>query len=147
MSRQLLAWVAMAAWLVGCASSETSSPQSAAGVSPSEAGRGASQATGGGPMSGGPATNPATGGGPIGGNGPGVTPVDPIPTTLEPGSCGLEQPAFRETFDTPLSGVTAAISVRPQMELPALWAPGGASFFLRQPSRKTSWTRGVAGAP
>lgn len=76
-------------------------------------------------MSGGLTTTPATGGGPLAGNGPGVTPVGPIPTTLEPGSCGLEQPAFRETFDTPLSGVTAAISVRPQMELPALWVPGG----------------------
>jgi hypothetical protein len=133
MSRQSLACAAMAAWLVGCASSETSSPQSAAGVSSSEAGKGASQAMGGGPMSGGPATNPSTGGAPVAGNGPVITPVDPIPTTLEPGSCGLEQPAFCETFDSPTPGGRGGDLDESRWSYSRYGHPGGASFFLRGP--------------
>ena len=128
MSRQSLAWVALVAGLGGCASSEASSPQSAAGVSSSQAGNGASPATGGGP-----ATNPSTGGGSIAGNGPSITPVDPIPTTLEPGSCGLEQPAFCETFDTPNPGGRGGDLDETRWSYSRYGHPGGTSFFLRGP--------------
>jgi hypothetical protein len=125
------------ACLTGCGSSGgPSAPQHAAGASSSSAGSGttsASGAAGGGPggsngqVGGGPAA-----GGPAGGGLAGAL-IDPIPSMHEPGSCGLEQPAFCEKFDRPLPGGRGGDLDESVWSYARYGHPSTLSFFLRGP--------------
>ena len=132
MSPKLLACMATA-WLVGCASSEAPSPKAGAGAGLGDAGSGSGSASGGSQTGGGPAAGGVAGAGPAAGSGPVVTPIEPIPSTLEPGSCGLEAPAFCEKFDTPQPGGRGGDLDEAVWSYARYGHPGTQSFFLRGP--------------
>src|SRR5438445_12819692 len=72
-------------FVTGCSS--TVGPVGGSGAGGKGPGSGSTGSTGGGTTTGGA------------GGGPG-----PIPPRLEPGTCGLQQPAFCEKFNTPMPG-------------------------------------------
>jgi hypothetical protein len=113
--------------VAGCSSNVDSSKRNETGDSggnPVSAGgaSGGSTATTGGTSSGG-ATNQ-----PSGGTGVNVDPIDPV---LEPGSCGLDEPAFCETFETVHPGGRGADLDESIWSFARYGHPETLSFFLR----------------
>jgi hypothetical protein len=139
-----LSAVLVAAFAAGCASDDDGSPNAGGSANAGgEAGeQGTSGQTGGaGKGGGGKSGEGATGGGGTnsqsgsgGGAGSagkgGPTPIDPV---LEPGSCGLENPAFCEKFDTPKPGGRGGDLDEAAWSYARYGHPAGQTFFLRGP--------------
>jgi len=59
--------------------------------------------------------------------------VDPIPPTLEPGTCGLDEPAFCDKFDSPSPGGRGGDIDDAKWSFARYGHPATYSFFLRGP--------------